>query len=143
MNAVPDQRQIARKVFTRSAESYATRKQTVDRVSHETMVRLSGVRSKDTVLEVACGPGFVSLLFAGKAKNVVGIDLAQLEKAKKLRDERGVVNFNLVEGDVDNLPFPASSFDLVACHKAFHHFSKPTHVLQEIHRVLSLEADSC
>jgi len=136
MNFVTDQRQIARKVFTRSSESYATRKGRADRVSHEAMVRLSDVKSSDTVLEGACGPAFVGLLFAEKAQNVVGLDFAQIEKAAKLKDERGVSNLSIVEGDVNSLPFTKDSFDLVACHKAFHHFSRPTYILREIRRVL-------
>ena len=136
MNSVTDQRQIARKVFTQSSESYAARKAKVDRVSHEAMVRLSGVKPTDSVLELACGPAFVGLLFAEKGQSVVGIDLAQLEKAAKLRNERGVNNLSLIDGDVNSLPLTEGSFNVVACHKAFHHFSRPTHVLQEIRRIL-------
>jgi len=137
MSHVADHRQIVRDVFTRSSNSYVARKESVDQASHEAMVRLSGVRSTDAVLEVACGPAFVGLLFAEKARIVVGIDLAQLEKAATLKTSRGVRNLSLVEGDVDSLPFSSESFNVVACHKAFHHLSRPGRVLQEIHRVLS------
>lgn len=137
MSHVADQRQIVRDVFTRSSDSYVVRKANVDQASHEAMVRLSGVKSSDPVLEVACGPAFVGLLFAEKARSVVGVDLAQLDKATTLKTRRDVKNLSLVEGDVNSLPFASESFNVVACHKAFHHFSKPAHVLQEIHRVLS------
>jgi len=103
------------------------------------MVRLSGVRSTDAVLEVACGPAFVGLLFANKARSVVGVDLAQLDEALRLRNERHVGNLSLVEGDVGSIPIADGCFDIVACHKAFHHFSKPTQVLLEVRRVLSAQ----
>ena len=136
MNPVTDQRRVVRDVFTRSTDSYADRKGKVDHVSHEAMVRLSGVKTTDTVLEAACGPAFVGLLFAKKAKRVVGVDLAQLEKAAKLRNDRRVNKMSLVEGDVHSLPFKENSFNIVACHKAFHHFARPGYVLQEIRQVL-------
>ena len=139
MSNVIDQRHIAREVFTRSSGSYVARKASVDQASHEAMVRLSGVKFSDAVLEVACGPAFVGLLFAEKACNVVGVDLAQLEKAAARKTSRGVENLTFVEGDVNSLPFSSEPFDLVACHKAFHHFSNPAQVLQEIRRVLSTQ----
>jgi ubiquinone/menaquinone biosynthesis C-methylase UbiE len=105
------------------------------------MIHLSQVKLRDSVLELACGPAFVSQLFAEKAKSVVGIDLAQLGKALQVRNERGIQNLAFIAGDVENLPFRTGSFQIVACHKAFHHFSSPTHVLLEARRVLDLNGE--
>ncbi|OGF57756.1 MAG: hypothetical protein A2Z21_07600 [Candidatus Fraserbacteria bacterium RBG_16_55_9] len=43
---------------------------------------------------------------------------------------------SFLEGDVEYLPFAEGTFDLVTCHKAFHHFQRSERVLSELHRVL-------
>ncbi|MEM4284537.1 MAG: methyltransferase domain-containing protein [Candidatus Caldarchaeum sp.] len=133
-----DQKAQVRRVFTESAHSFATLKASADRASHEAMLRLSRVQPSDRVLEVACGPGFVALLFAERAREVVGLDLTEalLEHARQRQRERGLQNVQFVQGDAEQLPFPNETFTIVACHKAFHHFANPHKVLQEIHRVL-------
>lgn len=133
-----DQKAQAREVFTQSAESFTALKASADRASHEAMLRFSQVQPSDRVLEVACGPGFVALLFAERAREVVGLDLTEalLEKARRRQQERGLQNVQFVAGDAEQLPFPDGSFSIVACHKAFHHFTHPERVLREIYRVL-------
>lgn len=127
-----------RKVFTQQADSYAANKPAMDRVSYEWMLKLSRVQPSDRVLDVATGPGFIALLFAERAYQVMGVDLtrALLEKAKGFKRARALANVNFLEGDVESLPFAEGTFDLVTCHKAFHHFPRPEQVLRELHRVL-------
>jgi ubiquinone/menaquinone biosynthesis C-methylase UbiE len=132
------QKDQVRKVFTKQADSYAAHKPTLDRVSYEWMLKLSRVQPSDRVLDAATGPGFIALLFAERAREVTGIDLtrALLQKAQELKRERGVRHVNFLEGDVEFLPFGEGVFDLVTCHKAFHHFPRPERVLAELYRVL-------
>ena len=134
----PTQKEQVRRVFTEKADSYAANKPAMDRVSYEWMLKLSRVQPADRVLDIATGPGFIALLFAEHARHVAGIDLtrALLEKAKKFMRERNLNNVNFIEGDVEFLPFAEGAFDLVTCHKAFHHFPRPGQVLAEIHRTL-------
>jgi ubiquinone/menaquinone biosynthesis C-methylase UbiE len=131
-----DQKAHTKEVFTQSAESFTALKANADRASHEAMLRLSRAQPSDRVLEVACGPGFVALMFAERAGSVIGLDLtvALLEKARQRQRERGLTNAQLIEGDAEQMPFPDSSFSIVACHKAFHHFTHPELVLR--YRVL-------
>ncbi len=132
------QKEQVRNVFTHQADSYAANKPAMDRVSYEWMLKLSWVQPSDRVLDVATGPGFIALLFAEHAQYVTGMDLtrALLEKAKGFQRERGLANVNFLEGDVEFLPFAEGTFNLVTCHKAFHHFPRPEQVLRELHRVL-------
>lgn len=132
------QKEQVKKVFTQSAESYVKHKADADRVSHETMIRLSRVQPSDRVLDMACGPGLVTLLFAERAQEVIGLDLthALLEKARQQQRERGLKNVQFIEGDAEHLPCPDGSFTLVASHKALHHFSNPHKILTEAYRVL-------
>lgn len=132
------QKEQVKKVFTDQADSYIAHKPVLDRVSYEWMLKLGQVQPSDCVLDVATGPGFIALLFAERARNVTGIDLtrALLQRAKAFERERGLHNVSFLEGDVEFLPFTEGTFDLVTCHKAFHHFPRPKRVLEELYRVL-------
>jgi ubiquinone/menaquinone biosynthesis C-methylase UbiE len=134
-----NQKEQVQKVFTESAQKFTALKASADRASHEAMVRLAKPQPSDRVLEIACGPGFVALLFAERAREVVGLDLTAtlLEKARQRQHERGLKNIQFIQGDAEQMPFPDGSFSIVACHKAFHHFPHPEQVLREIYRVLS------
>jgi ubiquinone/menaquinone biosynthesis C-methylase UbiE len=102
------------------------------------MLELSRVESHHRVLDAATGPGFVALLFAERARYVVGVDLtrALLQKAKALQRERRLCNAAFVEGEVGAIPVRSEMFDVVTCHKAFHHFPEPERALAEMRRVL-------
>jgi len=47
----------------------------------------------------------------------------------------GLENIGFLLSDVESLPFPAGSFDVVSCRFAFHHFPDPKKALLEIKRV--------
>lgn len=93
----------------------------------------------DSVLDVACGWGLVSLAFAPHARSVTGVDLTpeMLELAKKVATQKGVSNVEFQIGDVENLKFDPGSFDIVTCRAALDHFSGPEKALREMKRVLS------
>lgn len=134
-----DHKETVKRVFTGAADSYAARKAEVDRLSHEWMVKLSQVGPGDRVLDVATGPGFIAMRFAERAKEVVGVDLtpAFIAKAQANSVRRGLKNVSFREGDVEHLPFPDESFDIVTCHKALHHFPDAEKALTGMGRVLS------
>jgi ubiquinone/menaquinone biosynthesis C-methylase UbiE len=133
-----NQKETVKEVFTQASEAYAGRKGSADRVSHENVLKLSRVKPTDRVLDVATGPGFVAMLLAEKAHEVVGVDLtpAFVAKAQANSASRGLRNVRFREGDVEKLPFPDESFDIVTCHKALHHFSNVAKALSEMQRVL-------
>ena len=132
------QKEIVKQTFTQAADSYASRKGAADRVSHEYMLKLSRVKPTDRVLDVATGPGYIAMLFAERAKEVVGVDLtpAFVAKAQAGSVEKGLKNVSFREGDVEKLPFADETFDIVTCHKALHHFPTASKALHEMYRVL-------
>ncbi|MER5998856.1 class I SAM-dependent methyltransferase [Nonomuraea angiospora] len=90
------------------------------------------------VLEVAPGPGNLSIALAGTGDyTVTGLDISQtfVEIARAKAAESGVrVDFR--RGNASAMPFEDGSFDFVVCCAAFKNFSDPVGALHEMHRVL-------
>jgi ubiquinone/menaquinone biosynthesis C-methylase UbiE len=134
---VADHLDEIRRQFTRQADAYADMPQTKDDAPHEALVRFAGVRAGDRVLDVACGPGFLTMAFARRAAAVVGVDATQalLERARAEATRRGLGNVRFETGDATALPLPDAAFDVVSCRAAFHHFPHPERVTAEMRRV--------
>jgi ubiquinone/menaquinone biosynthesis C-methylase UbiE len=128
-----------REQFTRTAEAYARLMQTTQSRGLDGLVALTGAGANDRVLDVACGPGFLSMAFAKRCAEVVGFDAtdAFLELARAEAARRGLDNLRFQHGDAEQLPFADGSFQVVSCRAAFHHFARPERVLSELVRVLA------
>ncbi len=96
------------------------------------------VNKGDYVLEVAPGPGYLSIELAklGEYK-VTGLDISKtfVEIAQTNALEAGA-NVEFKEGDASNMPFDNESFDFIICTAAFKNFTKPIKALNEMYRVL-------
>jgi ubiquinone/menaquinone biosynthesis C-methylase UbiE len=123
--------------FTRQADAYARMEQTRDQRTLDALVALAGTGPADRVLDVACGPGFLTLSFAARCAEAVGVDATEtwLPRARAEAARRGLANARFETGDAAALPFPDARFDVVACRAAFHHFPEPARVMAEIARV--------
>ncbi|NTU66848.1 MAG: methyltransferase domain-containing protein [Candidatus Moranbacteria bacterium] len=69
-----------------------------------------------TVLDHGCGNGRYSELFCQRgAKEVLGIDLSRsmVQKAKERKEEKDLRRFEVVNGDINNLPAFERKFDIV------------------------------
>jgi SAM-dependent methyltransferase len=73
---------------------------------------IDGVQDQD-VIELGCGTAYVSAWLARAGARPVGIDNSpqQLETAKRLQGEHGL-EFPLLLGNAENVPYPDASFDL-------------------------------
>lgn len=82
------------------------------------------------VLDVACGPGTVSINLAKKYPNikVTGIDSssAMIKQCTDIVEQEGLKNAKFVTMNADTIQFPNESFDFVVCNLAFPFFSNPT-----------------
>jgi len=101
------------------------------------LVQAANLSGGERVLDVATGPGYIAEAFAHVAREVVGIDLtdAMLAIAREGTAQRGIKNISFQRGDVQNLPFADSEFDVVVCRFALHHLEHPAVVLREMARV--------
>lgn len=95
------------------------------------------------VLEVGCGPGYLSLELARNGLDVVGLDLSPgaVDVARRFADqdpwvgERGSLDY--VTGDfLEAETLPGASFDAVVFLAALHHFEAQDSVMRQVRRVL-------
>lgn len=85
------------------------------------------------ILEVGCGTGHWLSELQEVGRQVYGLDLStgMLLEARKKN-----LQFNLTCGQACQLPYPDSSFDLIFCVNAFHHFAQPRLFIVEARRLL-------
>jgi ubiquinone/menaquinone biosynthesis C-methylase UbiE len=124
--------------FTRQADAYAATAQARDEAAHTMLVEMCRPAPEAYVLDIACGPGFLTMAFARQCAAAVGLDAtdAMLSMAKAEAEKRGLGNVSFEKGIATALPFAPASFDIVSCRAAFHHFPEPGRVLGEMCRVV-------
>src|SRR5271157_2742638 len=90
-----------------------------------------------TVLDLGCGAGFDTLLTArrvGATGTVIGVDMTpeMIVKARTNAENLGLMNVELVLGEIEDLPLPDASFDLVISNGVFNLCSDKPKVLSEV-----------
>jgi arsenite methyltransferase len=95
----------------------------------------------EDVLDIGCGAGTDTLVAAqmvAPAGQVTGIDLTpeMLSRARRAAVEMGATNVDFVEGDVEQLPFAAASFDVAISNGVIDLIPDKDAVFSEILRVL-------
>jgi len=93
----------------------------------------AGVAQGSEVLDVACGPGYVSGAAAARLAHTVGIDFSE-EMVMLARSIFPGLEFQI--GDAQDLLFDAARFDAVLINFGILHFPEPERALAEAHRVL-------
>jgi SAM-dependent methyltransferase len=99
---------------------------------------LGEVQGRD-ILELGCGAAQWTLALSQRAARAVGLDLSdqQLSRALALsKTGNASAGIQLVQGDAENLPFRAGSFDIVFCDHGATVFATPEHTVAEASRVL-------
>ena len=92
------------------------------------------------ILEVAPGPGFLSIGLAKRGRHrVTGLDISKtfVHIARK-NAESARVSIDFRHGNASDMPFAENSFDFVVCRAAFKNFSEPVRAIDEMRRVLRL-----
>jgi SAM-dependent methyltransferase len=91
------------------------------------------------VLDAACGEGYGSMLLAGTAATVVGIDIdpTAIGHATARYAERA--NLGFIRGSCAALPLPDASVDLIVSFETIEHLTGQDAMLAEFRRVLAPE----
>ena len=97
----------------------------------------------DKVLEVGCGQGagakIIYDLFNPETYFGIDLDPRMIRRAKR---KAGLLpNATFLEGDVSNLQFPDSSFDLIIDFGIVHHVPNWKEALAEVHRTLKVQGE--
>lgn len=125
--------------FTRQAEAYAALAVGKFDNTLQALVAFSGAAPGTTVLDVACGPGLVSVAFAAHGCAVTGIDVTAhcLDMARARAAEHAVTDrTTFIEAPAAAIPVPSGGFDLAVCRFAFHHMEEPAAALHEMARAV-------
>src|SRR6187549_508208 len=104
--------------------------------------RLGRLQPGERVLDLGSGAGTDSLVAAqmvGPSGSVTGIDMTpqMLAKARGAAEQMGAAHVEFVEGEVERLPFPDASFDVVISNGVIDLIPDKDAVFAEIFRVLT------
>lgn len=133
-----EKKQLVKKQFSRRANAYVDSKMHRKGKDLFQLLEMAHTTGKEKLLDVATGGGHTANVFAPHVQEVVAMDLTpeMLQAAKNFIKENGHTNVTFVEGDAEKMPFPNSSFDIVTCRIAPHHFPHVEKFLQEVYRIL-------
>ncbi len=97
----------------------------------------------ETVLDLGCGAGIDTLLAAqrvGPNGKVIGVDMTpeMIAKARTNASLLSVTNIDFIQGEIEHLPLPHASVDLVISNGVFNLCPDKPRVLSEVFGVLKL-----
>ena len=102
------------------------------------------IKAGDTVVDLGSGAGndcFVARAEAGTTGRVIGIDMTEtmIEKARKNAAKIGFDNVEFVLGELENIPLPENTADVVVSNCVFNLVPDKQQAFQETHRILKPE----
>jgi ubiquinone/menaquinone biosynthesis C-methylase UbiE len=98
------------------------------------LLQLAQVDRPDLVVDLGCGTGLSTVLWANRARRVIGIEALDEMRAMAERAHRGAgVEFRA--GVAQDTGLPDGVADIVTCAQSLHHM-EPDTALTEIHRIL-------
>lgn len=129
---------MARSQFGKNADAYANSNIHATGSGLQHLLSLAAPFGTEVLLDVSTGAGHTAFTFAPRVQRIIASDLTpeMLGVARRLAAERGLHNIEFTLADVEALPFPDSSFDLVTCRIAAHHYPNLPQAVQEMARVL-------
>lgn len=100
--------------------------------AYEAVLREAQVGAGTRLLDVGCGAGMAAALAAGRGAKVTGLDAAETLVA--IARER-VPDGDFRVGEIEDLPYPDETFDVVTGFNAFQYAASPAAALMEAKRV--------
>lgn len=104
-------------------------------------LRFADIRPGETILDIGCGGGIDTVLAAGRtgpAGRVLGLDFLpeMLERTAAAAAEAGLANVEPIEGEMEAIPLPEDSVDLVISNGVVNLSPRKARVMAECARVL-------
>ena len=99
------------------------------------------IDSSDNILDIGCGGGMTLFRMAKEIKkgHLTGVDYSKVsvEESSKFNEEN-IKNgkMNIIEGNVESLPFNDNTFDKIITVESFYFWPNPEENLKEVLRVL-------
>ncbi len=107
---------------------------------HHLILRHADAYLRDaTILEIGCGRGgFTAHLASRGPKDITAADFspAAVDLANKLLAARGIDNAHAEVANIQSMPYPDNSFDVVISPETIEHVADPALAVRELHRVL-------
>jgi SAM-dependent methyltransferase len=104
-------------------------------------VRFAALRAGEIVLDLGSGGGLDTLLAAravGPSGRAIGLDILpeMLDRAARHSDDAGITNVEWRQGEIENIPLPDASVDVVISNGVVNLSPRKSRVLFEAFRVL-------
>jgi SAM-dependent methyltransferase len=111
-------------------------------------VDFASIRHGDRVLDLGSGAGndcFVARALTGETGYVTGLDFTEqmIMKAEENRKKLGYTNIEFVRGDIEEMPLPDNSFDVVLSNCVLNLVPDKQKAFSEIRRVLKPGGHFC
>jgi ubiquinone/menaquinone biosynthesis C-methylase UbiE len=126
-------RDFERAGWNRAATTYEASFATATRRFIPVLLDAAGVESGLRLLDVACGPGFVTAAAVQRGALANGLDFSPAMLSVARNRHPGLV---FDHGDAEALPYPDAAFDAVVSNFGIHHVPRPELALREAYRVL-------
>lgn len=126
-------REFERVGWNRAAASYESSFASATRQFIPALLDAAGVQAGTPILDVACGPGFVTAAAAERGAKARGMDFSPAMLAVARARHAGIV---FDEGDAEALPYKDATFMGVVSNFGVHHVPRPILAVRQAYRVL-------
>jgi len=94
--------------------------------------RLAQEAGNDSLLDIGCGTGFILGIAHDCFHRLAGIDIS-----RQMLDQISIPGIDLRVAQVENIPFPDGSFNVITMHSVLHHLYEMETPFREIYRCLT------
>jgi ubiquinone/menaquinone biosynthesis C-methylase UbiE len=103
----------------------------------EDLIKAAEIKPNDKLLDLACGPGRLTIPLSGYFREVIAIDWEKemIEEGKRVSKELGINNIKWMNGKAEELSLESETFKLITIGDAFHRLDQ-LKILQNSHKML-------
>jgi 2-polyprenyl-3-methyl-5-hydroxy-6-metoxy-1,4-benzoquinol methylase len=96
------------------------------------------LHATDTVLDLGCGPGGLTLELARKTQMVYGVDISggMIEVARAKAEAKNVWNVKFIKGDLFSEDFEPNTFDVIVAFNVLKYISDRKRLYKRMHELL-------